>query len=109
EYADTDWKATKRLEIAERAYERGWRSYVDTMRPDCRYFELHQQDTETVLPWCTAKDRSQTAAECSGSCPLFEPEPPTWRTRGWPIEGGPGRGIKRLLDRQRKRERGNQD
>lgn len=104
EFADTDWKATKRLEIAERAYERGWRSYVETMRPDCRYFVL-RDNTDTVLPWCTAKDRSQTSAECSGSCPSFEPEPPTWRTYGWPIEGGPGQGIERLLDRQRERQR----
>lgn len=104
EYADADWKATKRLEIAERAYERGWRSYVETMRPDCRHFVL-RDTTDTVLPWCTAKDRSQTSAECSGSCPSFEPEPPVWRTRGWPIEGGPGQGIRRLLDRQRERQR----
>jgi hypothetical protein len=104
EYADPDWKATKRQEIAERAYERGWRSYIDTMRPDCRYFTLRQGDA-AVLPWCTAKDRSQTSAECSRSCPSFEPEPPVWRTRGWPIEGGPGKGIKRLLDQQRERQR----
>jgi hypothetical protein len=103
EYADADWKATKRLEIAERAYERGWRSYVETMRPDCRYFTLRQRDA--TLPWCTEKGRSQTSAECSESCPLFEPEPPTWRMRGWPIEGGPGQSIKRLLDRQRERKR----
>lgn len=104
EYADTDWKATKRLEIAERAYERGWRSYIDTMRPDCRHFTLRRFDGGD-LPWCGAKDRSQTAAECSGSCSSFEPEPPAWRTHGWPIEGGPGHGLKRLLDRQRERQR----
>jgi hypothetical protein len=103
EYADPAWKAEKRLEIAERAYERGWRSYADTMRPDCRHFEL--RDPAGPMPWCGAKDRSPTDRECSGSCPAFSPEPPAWRTRGWPIEGGPGRGQKRLLDRQRRRRR----
>lgn len=104
EYADADWKATKRLEIAERAYERGWRSYVETMRPDCRHFTLCCSDGDS-LPWCQAKNRSQTSSECSGSCPSFEPEPPMWRTHGWPIEGGPGKGLKHLLDRQRERQR----
>jgi hypothetical protein len=103
EYADPDWKAEKRLEIAERAYERGWRSYADTMRPDCRHFEL--RDPAGPIPWCAAKGRSPTDRECSGSCPEFSPEPPAWRTRGWPIEGGPGKGQKRLLDRQRRRRR----
>ena len=103
EYADPEWKRAKRLEIAERAYERGWRSYVDTMRPDCRHFEL--RDDGDALPWCAAKGHSPTGRECSGSCPEFTPEPPAWRTRGWPIEGGPGKGLKRLLARQRKRQR----
>ena len=35
----------------------------------------------------------------------FEPEPPTWRAGDWPIAGGPGKGIKRLLDAQRRRQR----
>jgi hypothetical protein len=103
EYADPDWKADKRLEIAERAYERGWRSFADTMRPDCRHFEL--RDPEGPLPWCAAKGRHPTDRECSGSCPEFTPEPPSWRTRGWPIEGGPGKGHRRLLERQRRRQR----
>ncbi|MFC5970527.1 DUF5787 family protein [Halomarina salina] len=103
EYADPDWKRAKRLEIAERAYERGWRSYVDTMRADCRHFEL--RDDGDTLPWCAAKAHSPTGRECSGSCPEFTPEPPQWRTRGWPIEGGPGKGLKRLLARQRERRR----
>ncbi|OYR82959.1 hypothetical protein DJ72_08390, partial [Halorubrum distributum] len=34
---------TLRLEIAERAYGKGWRSYHDTMRPDCRHFELRRE------------------------------------------------------------------
>ena len=97
-------KADKRLEIAERAYGSGWRSYADTMRPDCRWFEL-RESSGAFVPWCAAKDRHPTAAECSGSCPEFQPEPPAWRTRGWPIEGGPGKGIKRLLDRRRRERR----
>jgi hypothetical protein len=104
EYADPDWKAQKRLEIAERAYERGWRSYADSMRPDCRSFRL-QPDESVARPYCVAKGRHQTPGECAGSCPDFEPEPPTWRQHGWPIEGGPGVAIKRLLERQRARQR----
>ena len=104
EYADPDWKAQKRLEIAERAYERGWRAFADTMRPDCRHFELSADETG-IVPRCTAKGRTPTASECRHSCSSFEPEPPVWRSRGWPIEGGPGKGIKRLLADQRRRER----
>jgi hypothetical protein len=103
EYVDPDWKAEKRLEIAERAYERGWRAYANTMRPDCRHFEL--RDPAGPLPWCAAKGHHPTDRECSGSCPEFSPEPPAWRTNGWPIEGGPGRAVKELLDRQRRRRR----
>ena len=90
----------RRLELAERAYGRGWRSYHDTMRPDCRHFELRRFG-RALVPYCAAKGRSQTAAECAGSCPEFEPEPPAWRTRGWPIEGGPGKGVQTLLRRRR--------
>ena len=103
EYADPGWKRGKRTEIAERAYERGWRSYADTMRPDCRHFEL--RDPAGPFPWCVSKGREQTAAECSADCPAFEPEPPAWRARGWPIEGGPGKASKRLLEEKRKRRR----
>ena len=108
EYASPEWKREKRLAIAERAYERGWRSYVDTMRPDCRHFELRRDARDggrDVLPWCAAKERRQTAAECAGSCPAFEPEPPNWRAAGWPIEGGPGSAVRRLLARRRARRR----
>ncbi|WP_318569600.1 DUF5787 family protein [Salinigranum marinum] len=94
----------RRRVIAERAYGRGWRSYADAMRPDCRGFELREVG-ETFVPFCAAKGRCQTGAECSGSCPSFEPEPPGWRTRGWPIEGGPGKGVRLLLDRRRDRVR----
>ncbi|MFB6255963.1 MAG: DUF5787 family protein [Haloplanus sp.] len=97
-------KAAKRLEIAERAYGSGWRSYVETMRPDCRWFELRDR-AGAFVPWCAAKSHHQTAAECAGSCSEFQPEPPAWRTRGWPIEGGPGKGIKRLLAARRRRRR----
>jgi len=103
EYADPDWKHDKRLEIAERAYERGWRSYAETMRPDCRHFRL--RDPAGPFPWCAAKDREQTAAECTQGCREFEPEPPAWRRNGWPIEGGPGKATTRLLDRKRDRTR----
>jgi len=106
EYADAAWKADKRLEIAERAYARGWRSYVESMRPDCRHFQLADEDG-WLLPRCGAKERSQTASECHGGCPDFEPEPPAWRQQGWPIEGGPGAGVRSLLARQRERRRPN--
>ncbi|WP_418282619.1 DUF5787 family protein [Halorubrum sp. DTA98] len=95
---------TRRLEIAERAYGKGWRSFHETMRPDCRCFELRRAG-RALVPHCAAKERTPTARECSGSCPEFAPEPPGWRTNGWPIEGGPGAGIKRLLERRRDRER----
>lgn len=104
EYASPGWKADKRLEIAERAYERGWRAYVESMRPDCRQFEL-RPTTPVARPFCPAKGRHQTTRECSGDCPAFEPEPPAWRQRDWPIDGGPGAAVKRLLDRQRARHR----
>jgi len=97
-------KVDKRLEIAERAYGSGWRSYVETMRSDCRWFELRDR-AGAFVPWCAAKGRHPTAAECSGSCSEFQPEPPAWRTRGWPIEGGPGKGIERLLADRRRRRR----
>lgn len=104
EYVDPSAKREKRLEIAERAYGRGWRSYVDTMRPDCRHFELSRAHEEWA-PYCRAKGRQQRAAECSGDCQDFEPEPPSWRQRGWPLSGGPGSTITRVLDRRRRRHR----
>ncbi|PSP93663.1 hypothetical protein BRC91_08685 [Halobacteriales archaeon QS_4_62_28] len=104
EYADPAWKASKRRAIAERAYERGWRAYADTMRPDCRHFQVRTEG-KSVVPHCGAKDRTPTPGECRQACSSFEPEPPVWRTRGWPIEGGPGAGIKRLLADQRRRQR----
>lgn len=99
-----EWKTTKRLLIAERLYERGWRSYVDSMRPDCRHFGLKEVATG-LLPTCDAKGRCPTQRECAASCPAFEPEPPTWRTHDWPIEGGPGRRYQRVLSDRRQRRR----
>ena len=93
----------RRLELAERAYGRGWRSYHETMRPDCRFFEL-RRNGRGLLPWCGTKECHQSSAVCSGSCEEFQPEPPAWRTRGWPIEGGPGKAIKRLLNERARRE-----
>ncbi|WP_231184509.1 DUF5787 family protein [Haladaptatus sp. DYF46] len=104
EYVSPDEKARKRLEIAERAYERGWRTYTRTMRPDCRHFELRREEA-LILPYCDAKSCHQTARECSGRCSAFEPEPPAWRQKGWPIEGGPGNASKRLLESRRERNR----
>jgi hypothetical protein len=98
-------ETARRLELAERAYGRGWRDYAETMRPDCRHFELRHL-AGAFVPYCAAKGRRQTAAECAGDCGDFEPEPPAWRTRGWPIAGGPGKGIRRLLNRRRRRQRG---
>jgi len=106
EYVEADWKTEKRQAIAERAYARGWRSYANTMRPDCRHFTL-QRDTafDAFVPYCTAKGREVSAAECAWACGDFSPEPPTWRQGSWPIEGGPGKTIKRVLADRRRRER----
>ena len=104
EYLSPAEKDAKRLAIAERAYERGWRSYADTMRPDCRKFDLERR-AYGYVPICRKKAREQTASECSGACEHFEPEPPAWRRRGWPIEGGPGKAVKRVLDDRRRRQR----
>ncbi|SNZ12862.1 hypothetical protein SAMN06269185_1962 [Natronoarchaeum philippinense] len=104
EYAEPEQKRETRLRIAERAYERGWRSFVDTMRPDCRHFQLRDADGQ-LLPRCGAKECTPTSAECSGSCGEYEPEPPAWRQRGWPIEGGPGNRLRKLLAARRRRRR----
>ncbi|SHH21545.1 DUF5787 family protein [Halobaculum gomorrense] len=101
---DADGDPRTRLLLAERAYGRGWRSFHETMRPDCRHFEL-RRERRALVPYCAANGRVPTAAECKGGCPEFSPEPPQWRTNGWPIEGGPGKGIRALLERRRARER----
>ena len=97
--------ALRRLVLAERVYGRGFRDHVDTTRPDCRAYELRRRG-DALVPYCAAKGRHQTQAECSGSCGEFEPEPPAWRTRGEPIEGGPGATCRRVLERRRDRTRG---
>lgn len=104
EYVDPEWKALTRLAIAERVYARGWRSFADAMRTDCRHFGL-ESDGGQLFPTCAAKDRCPSTRECSGRCGDFEPEPPAWRTRGWPIEGGPGAGLSALLEARRSRRR----
>ena len=104
EYVDPEWKAKKRRSIAERAYERGWRAYAESLRPDCRHFQLRTEG-DSVVPYCEAKERVPTPSTCRAACRDCEPEPPTWRTGGWPIDGGPGAGIRRLLDDQRRRHR----
>lgn len=97
-------KAEKRLGIAERAYERGWRSYVETMRPDCTHFEL-ERGRYGYRPHCQALEGSQTPSECRHSCSDFQPEPPGERQGGWPIEGGKGSTITRVLETRRDRRR----
>ncbi|MFB6069507.1 MAG: DUF5787 family protein [Halanaeroarchaeum sp.] len=104
EYVDPETKTDTRLEIAERAFERGWRSYLETMRPDCRHFDVRRA-SHGYVPACRAKEREQTGAECRGSCESFEPEPPAWRQRGWPIEGGPGKAVRRVLESRQDRNR----
>ncbi|MFC7042224.1 DUF5787 family protein [Halonotius sp. GCM10025705] len=99
-----DYRVSRRLELAERAYGRGWRDYHATMRPDCRHFELRRTG-RLLLPWCAAKECHQSSSVCSGGCEAFEPEPPAWRTKGWPIDGGPGAGIRRLLAARAARKR----
>jgi len=74
------------------------------MRPDCRHFERRTDETG-ASPYCLAKERTPTARECRAGCDSFEPEPPVWRTKGWPIEGGPGAATKRLLARRRRERR----
>ena len=107
EYVEPAVKARKRLEIAERAYERGFRAFFETMRPDCRHFELRSSGggENGLIPYCVTNERCQTAVACSGSCPEFEPEPPAWRTKGWPLEGGPGKACRRVLEARRRRRR----
>mgnify|MGYP006934448306 FL=1 len=94
----------RRLVVAERVYGRGFRDHVETTRPDCRHYELRRRG-DAIVPYCAAKGRNQTQAECAWSCDAFEPEPPAWRTGGWPIEGGPGAACRAVLERRRARAR----
>ncbi|MFB6110013.1 MAG: DUF5787 family protein [Halodesulfurarchaeum sp.] len=104
EVMSAEWKREKRRDIAERAYERGWRSYVDSMRPDCVNFDL-ELGRFGYRPTCAALSRPQSPRECRGTCSAFEPEPPTHRRGGWPIEGGPGKTVKKILRDRRERRR----
>jgi hypothetical protein len=101
---DAAEKARRRRWIAERAYGKGWRSFTETTRPDCRWFDVARAG-RGMVPVCGAKGRCQTEAECGSRCGSFEPEPPQWRTNGWPIDGGPGQGVRELLERRRERAR----
>ncbi len=101
---DTAWKHQRRLTLAERVYGRGWRSFVDSMRPDCRYFGVTEVATG-LLPACEAKGYCPTQGECAANCSAFEPEPPAWRMDEWPLDGGPGKRIKQLLAARRRRRR----
>ncbi|QKY19341.1 hypothetical protein B4589_002725 [Halolamina sp. CBA1230] len=101
---DPGEKTRRRRLLAERAYGKGWRSFTETTRPDCRWFDLARTG-RGMVPVCGAKGRCQSEAECSSRCGSFEPEPPQWRTNGWPIDGGPGQGVRRLLERRRERAR----
>jgi hypothetical protein len=98
----------RRLVLAERVYGRGFRDHVETTRPDCRHYRLRRRG-DALVPYCAAKERPQTPRECAGSCESFEPEPPGWRTAGWPIAGGPGAAYRRLLARRRARTRGREE
>ena len=98
----------RRLVVAERVYGRGFRDHVETTRPDCRHYELRRRGA-ALVPYCAAKERHQTQAECAGSCASFEPEPPAWRTRGWPVDGGPGAACRDVLERRRARARDPED
>jgi len=104
EYVSSSEKAERRRVIAERAYGRGWRSYIDSMRPDCRHFELATAG-DRELPYCRAKEHTPSSRECGRRCEHCEPEPPAWRQRGWPLEGGPGACLQRVLDARRSRKR----
>lgn len=104
EYVGPAWKEKRRLAIAERVYERGWRSYIENLRPDCRHYTTSVQGGHWY-PNCKQKDTTPTPQGCGSRCDEFEPEPPAWRTKDWPIEGGPGSGTKTLLEEQRRRHR----
>lgn len=97
-------KREKRLNVAERAYERGWRAYIDSMRPDCAEFEL-RRGRYGYHPYCQTFDRTQTQTECREACSGFQPEPPSDRQGGWPVEGGSGQTVTAVLETRRERRR----
>ena len=104
EVLSAEVKAEKRLGIAERAFERGWRASVEGMRTDCTHFEL-QRGRYGYRPWCAAFERGQTPRECRSRCADFAPEPPADRSREWPVDGGPGSTVSDVLAERRRRRR----
>ena len=69
EYADPDWKADKRLEIAERAYGKGWRAYDF---PGC----VHAEATPDGRPYCAQFDCVVKASRrCGSGCAAYESSP----------------------------------
>lgn len=106
EYVDPAWKRRKRTTIAERLYERGWRSYIEGLRHDCRHCSPWEH-AGGLLPHCAVYGHCQTPQQCRQGCPEYEPEPPQWRSNEWPIDGGPGLRYKQLLATRRQRQRPN--
>lgn len=93
-----------RYRIAETVYGDGWRAYSESLRTDCRHLEPRLIG-HTVMPWCAAKQVVPTPRTCRHACAQREPEPPQWRMLGWPLEGGPGRSLTRVLEARRRRRR----
>ncbi|MDR9411417.1 MAG: DUF5787 family protein [Haloquadratum sp.] len=93
-----------RYRIAEAVYGQGWRSYASSLRTDCRHLEPRLVG-QAILPWCAAKQTVPTPRGCRHACPKREPEPPQWRMQGWPLDGGPGKSLQRILEARRRRTR----
>ena len=96
--------AATRYRIAEAVYGQGWRAYTSSLRTDCRHLEPRMVG-QAILPWCAAKQTVPTPQGCRHACAQREPEPPQWRMQGWPLDGGPGRSLERILAARRMRQR----
>ncbi|WP_267903088.1 DUF5787 family protein [Halobacterium bonnevillei] len=92
------------MEIAERAYERGWRSYLDTMRPDCRHFALQRARPTGTCRTARRRPRADSRGVL-GVVPRVRTRAAGVATAGWPLSGGPGAAIRRVLDERRQRRR----
>lgn len=69
---DSDAKRRQRLRLAERAYGKGWRTYVDDW-PACRSMTA----TDDGRPHCAHFERVvDPATECGAECPAFAPGDP---------------------------------